>query len=313
MIRAALGVLEVNMNEEKIEYEIESDSADAKAEVEIIDDTPVEDRGRKPMEEPPKEFTDDEIATYNEAVQKRIKHFTKGYHEERRAKEAALREREEAVRVAQAIIEENKRLKSTVSQNQEALLEQAKKATQVELEKAKEEYKKAYDMGDSDALVAAQENLTAAKIKAERVANFKLPSLQEDEPKLKTEVEAPKPVFDEKATTWRSKNQWFGQDELMTAYALALHNRITKQERVDPSSEEYYQKIDAEMRQRFPEQFESSDAPPQKKATVVAPATRSTAPKKIVLTQTQVNIAKRLGLTPEAYAVEVAKLNRRNV
>lgn len=298
------------MSEEKIEFEVEAEAA---PEIEVVDDTPEADRNRKPMEEPPKEFSDDEIASYNETVQKRIKHFTKGYHQERRAKEAAMREREEAARLLQVMLEENKRLKSTVSQNQEALLEQAKKATQVELEKAKEEYKKAYDMGDSDALVAAQESLTAAKIKAERVANFKLPSLQEDEPKLKTEVEAPKPVFDEKATTWRSKNQWFGQDELMTAYALALHNRITKQERVDPSSEEYYQKIDAEMRQRFPEQFESSDAPPQKKATVVAPATRSTAPKKIVLTQTQVNIAKRLGLTPEAYAVEVAKLNRRNV
>lgn len=298
------------MSEEKIEFEVEGESQEP--EVEIVDDTPEADRNRKPMEEPPKEFTDDEIATYNEAVQKRIKHFTKGYHEERRAKEAALREREEAVRVAQAIIEENKRLKSTVSQNQEALLDQARKATQVELEKAKEEYKKAYDMGDSDALVAAQENLTAAKIKADKVANFKLPPLQEDEPKLKPESEPPRQQYDHKAESWREKNQWFGKDELMTAYALALHNRLTKSERLDPTSDEYYQRIDSEIRSRFPESFEPSDAPPQKK-TVVAPATRSTAAKKIVLTQTQVNIAKRLGLTPEAYAKEVAKLNQRNV
>lgn len=298
------------MSEDKIEFEVEGESQEP--EVEIIDDTPEADRNRKPMEEPPKEFSDDEISTYNEAVQKRIKHFTKGYHEERRAKESALREREEAVRVAQAIIEENKRLKSTVSQNQEALLDQAKKATQVELERAKEEYKKAYDMGDSDALVAAQESLTAAKIKADKVANFRLPSLQEDEPKLKPENEQPRQQYDQKAESWRDKNQWFGKDELMTAYALALHNRLTKSERLDPTSNEYYQRIDSEIRSRFPESFESSDAPPQKK-TVVAPATRSTAAKKIVLTQTQVNIAKRLGLTPEAYAKEVAKLNQRNV
>lgn len=300
------------MSEDKVEFEVEG-LAESEPEIEVVDDTPEADRNRKPMDEPPKEFTDDEIATYNETVQKRIKHFTKGYHEERRAKEAALREREEAVRVAQAILEENKKLKSTVSQNQEALLEQAKRATQAELDKAKEEYKKAYDMGDSDALVAAQENLTSAKIKADKVANFKLPALQEEEAKLKIDSEPPKARFDEKAENWRGKNTWFGNDELMTAYALALHSRLTKNERVDPSSDEYYQRIDAEMRQRFPEQFEPSDATPQKKANVVAPATRSTAAKKIVLTQTQVSIAKRLGLSPEAYAKEVAKLNQRNM
>ncbi len=300
------------MSEDKVEFEVEAE-AGTEPEIEIVDDTPAADRNRKPMEEPPKDFTDDEISSYNETVQKRIKHFTKGYHEERRAKESALREREEAVRVAQAIIEENKRLKSTVTQNQEALLEQAKKATLVELERAKEEYKKAYDMGDSDAMVTAQENLTSAKIKADKVANFKLPALQEDEPRLKTQSEAPKPRYDDKAENWRNRNTWFGQDELMTAYALALHNKVTNAEGISPSSEEYYQRIDAEMRQRFPEQFDSSDAPSQKKTNVVAPATRSTAAKKIVLTQSQVNIARRLGLTPEAYAKEVAKLKQRNV
>lgn len=306
------------MSAEKFEFSVESEAKDeevqaSESEVEVVDDTPPQDRNRKPMEEPPKEFSDDEISSYNEAVQKRIKHFTKGYHEERRAKEAALREREEALRVAQAIIEENKRLKSTVTENQAALLEQAKRATQVELEQAKAEYKKAYDMGDADALVAAQESLTSAKIKADRVANFKLPTLQEEEPKLKHEVETPKPRYDERANDWRNKNEWFGQDRRMTAYALSIHDELTNVEHIDPTSDEYYQRIDAEMRQRFPERFETSDAPSQKKATVVAPATRSTAAKKIVLTQSQVNVAKRLGLSPEAYAKEVAKLNQRNV
>lgn len=310
MILEVLSVLKENMSEEKVDFEVEGESQEPV--IEVVDDTPEEDRNRKPMEEPPKEFTDDEIATYNEAVQKRIKHFTKGYHEERRAKEAALREREEAVRVAQAIIEENKRLKSTVNQNQEALLEQAKRATQVELEKAKEEYKKAYDMGDSDALVTAQENLTAAKIKADKVASFKLPALQEDAPKLKTESEPVSAPPDYRAAAWAERNKWFGPDELMTAYALALNNRLLKTERIDPNSDEFYQRIDSEMRSRFPEQFEPSDAPPQKKP-VVAPATRSTAAKKIVLTQSQVNVARRLGLSPEDYAKEVAKLNQRNV
>ena len=297
------------INDEKVEFEVESDPV----EVEVLDDTPPEDRNRKPMDEPPKEFSDDEIASYNEGVQKRIKHFTKGYHEERRAKEAALREREEAARLLQSALEENKRLKSTVSQNQEALLEQAKRATQAELDKAKEEYKKAYDMGDSDALVAAQENLTAAKIKADRVANFKLPPLQEEEQKLQPENKPQEQVYDPRAENWRARNNWFGQDEAMTAYALGLHSKLVKSERIDPTSDEYYQRIDAEMRQRFPENFDTSDAPPQKKTPVVAPATRSTAPKKIVLTQTQVNLAKRLGVPLEQMAREVAKLNKGNV
>jgi hypothetical protein len=308
MIRVASNVREETMSEDNVEFEIEEDS-----EVDVVDDTPVSDRNRPPMKEEPAEVTDDELKSYTESVQKRIKHFSRGYHEERRAKEAALREREEAVRVAQSILEENKRLKSTVNQNQEALLEQAKKATAFELEKAKEEYKKAYDMGDSDALVAAQENLTSAKIRADKVNSFKLPALQDQENKVETVVQAPKPQPDQRAEKWRDSNDWFGQDRRMTAYALSVHDELTNVERLDPTSDEYYQRIDAEMRQRFPERFEASDATPQKKTNVVAPATRSTAAKKIVLTQSQVNIAKRLGLSPEAYAKEVAKLNQRNV
>lgn len=296
------------MNNEKVEYEVEGED---QPEVEIVDDTPEEDRNRKPMEEPPREFTEDEISSYNEAVQKRIKHFTKGYHEERRAKEAALREREEAMRLAQSIIEENKRLKSTVTQNQEALLEQAKKATQIELERAKEEYKKAYDLGDSDALVAAQENLTSAKIKADKVATFKLPALQEEKPELKPQQDVPRYQPDYKAENWRKKNDWFGQDDMMTAYALAFNNKLLNVERIDPTSDEYYQRIDAEMRQRFPDKFEQSDAPTQKATTVVAPATRSTATRKIVLTKSQVDVARRLGITPQAYAEQLKRLNEK--
>lgn len=293
------------MSEEKVEFEVESDPV----EIEVVDDTPPEDRNRPPMKDEPSEVTEDELQSYNESVRKRIKHFSRGYHEERRAKEAALREREEAARLLQATLEENRKLKSTVSQNQEALLEQAKRATQVELDKAKEEYKKAYDMGDSDALVAAQENLTAAKIKADRVANFKLPPLQEEEPKLKPEQQAP--VYDPKAAEWASKNSWYGTDQRMTTYAWAVHDDMTKAG-IPVGSDEYWNKLDAEIRQRFPEQFEPSDAPPQKKPSVVAPATRSTAPKKIVLTQSQVNVAKRLGVSLQEYAQQLALLNKGN-
>lgn len=299
----------LNDQPQEVDFEVEGQDV----EIEIVDDTPPEDRNRKPMEEPPKEFSEDEIATYNENVQKRIKHFTKGYHEERRAKEAALREREEAFKYAQAILEENKKLKSTVSENQEVLLEQVKKATQIELDKAKEDYKKAYDSGDSDALVAAQESLTAAKIKADRVFNFKLPTLQQENTELKPEYTPTPPKRDVKAETWGERNKWFGRDNRMTAYALAFSKELTDVEGVDPTSDEYYQRIDAEMRQRFPEKLGSSDAIPQKKPNVVAPAARSTASKKVVLTKSQVDIAKKLGVPVTEYVKALQKLEEGGV
>lgn len=294
-------------NEEKVEYEIEGEG---ETEVEVVDDTPAQDRGRKPMEDPPKDFAEDELNKYDEGVRKRIQHFTKGYHEERRAKEAAEREKEEALRIAQAVVEENKKLKGSLNTNQQALLEQAKKVVGNEVEKAKAKYKEAYESGDSDAIVDAQEALIAAKSKMERVNNFKPAPLQEE----KSEVQIPQqvtkqPPVDQKALAWQSENKWFGSDDEMTSFALGLHTKLVKSG-VDPQSDEYYEKLNSRVRQVFPDQFESEkpvDAPPPPKKSNVAPATRSTAPKKIVLTQTQVNIAKRLGVPLDLYARKVAE------
>jgi hypothetical protein len=262
------------------------------------------------MKEPPKDFADDELAKYDEGVRKRIKHFTKGYHEERRAKEAALREKEEAIRAAQTIAEENKKLKGSLSQGQQALLEQAKKVVATEVEAAKKKYKEAYESGDADALVAAQEELTTAKMKAERVNNFKPAPVQEEKPVVQTEQNVVAPQPDTRALEWQRENQWFGSDEEMTGFALALHNKLVKSG-VDPSSDEYYERVNARMRQVFPDVFESekqTNAPTSsRKSNVVAPATRSTAPKKIVLTKSQVEIAKRLGVPLELYARKVAE------
>jgi hypothetical protein len=281
-------------------------------EVEIIDDTPAADRNRKPMTETPVDPTDEELEAYSESAKKRIKHFTKGYHEERRAKESALREREEAIRAAQAIAEENRKLKGSLNQGQQALLEQAKKVVANELEEVKREYKSAYESGDSDALVAAQEKMTTVKMKAERVNNFKPAPLQEDKPVVQTPQAAP---VDKKAEAWQRDNDWFGSDDEMTSFALGLHNKLVKTG-VDPQSDEYYEKVNARVRQVFPEKFDSeetADAPTQRtnKQNVVAPATRSTAPRKVVLTQTQVNIAKRLGVPLELYARQVANEMRK--
>ena len=291
------------------------DEVDSKVEVEetpeleIIDDTPEPDRGRKPADEPPKEFSDDELETYNESVKKRIKHFTKGYHDERRAKEAAYREREEALKLAQSVVEENKKLKGSLNQGQTALLEQAKKVVDNEIQTAKNKYKAAYETGDAEALAEAQSELTAVTIKAERLHNFKPTPLQEEKNEVQTQVTQPAQL-DRKAEAWKDKNPWFGQNRRMTSYALAIHEELTQDERLNPSSEEYYRRIDSEMRTRFPDAFESDtevDASPPPKKSVVAPASRSTASKKIVLTTSQVNIAKRLGVSLEDYARQVAK------
>jgi hypothetical protein len=284
-------------------------------EIEIVDDTPEHDRNRKPMVEPPKEFNDDELTKYDEGVQKRIKHFTKGYHEERRGKEAAQRERDEAFNFAQSLLTENERLKGSVNQNQTALLEQAKKVVSNEVDQAKQKYKEAYESGDSDKLVEAQEELTSAKIKADKVNNFKPTPLQARQNPVQNEVQPAKQApVDEKLLAWQDNNQWFGSNKRMTAYALGVHEDLVG-EGIPAGSAEYYRRIDSDIRSRFSEQFgadESVDAKPQRtKSNIVAPATRSTAPRKIVLTQTQVILAKRLGLTNEQYAREVAKEMRK--
>ena len=283
-------------------------------EIEVIDDTPEKDRNRTKMAEPPKEFADEELNKYDESVQKRIKHFTKGYHEERRAKEAVQREKDEAIRFAQTVVEENKRLKGSVNQGQTALIEQAKKVVASELAEAKQKYKDAYEAGDSSALVDAQENLTSVKMKAERVNNFK-PPVQEVETDVQTlQQKFKEPQVDGKLAAWQEKNPWFGPNKRMSAYALGLHEDLTE-EGITTGSDEYYRRIDADMRERFSEQFgaeENVDAKPQRtKSNVVAPATRSTAPRKIVLTQTQVNLAKRLGVPLELYARKVAEEMRK--
>lgn len=299
--------VEGRASEKEVTVDVPQDKK-PEVEIEIVDDTPPKDRGRKPSD-PPDDPTDEELEGYSEKVRKRMSHLTKGYHDERRAKETAFREKEEAIRYAQQILEENKNLKGTVGKNQEVLLEQAKRATAGEVEQAKAKYKLAYESGDSDAVVAAQDDLTAAKIKADRINNFRLPTVQTPEVAVQQQQTAPAPQVDEKAVNWQQNNSWFGSDDEMTSFALGLHQKLVKQG-LDPRSDEYYEKINSRMRQVFPDEFDADDEveveKPRQKSNVVAPATRSTAPKKIVLTPSSVALAKRLGVPLEEYAKQVA-------
>lgn len=298
------------------EPEVEAKSEPDELDIEVVDDTPKADRNRKPSE-PPTDVTDEELEGYSEKVRNRIKHFSKGYHDERRAKEAAQRERQELEALAQRLVEENKTLKGDVGTTREALLDQAKRVVDSELNGAKIAYKDAYESGDADRLLEAQEHLTTAKLKADKLDNFKLPSLQEEETEVQEPQPTPQRVRDPKAEAWVEENSsWFHVDDEMTAYAMGLHQKLVKSG-VDPRTDEYYETIDSRMRKVFPEEFDDVVEQPEpqesrkQSANVVAPATRSTAPNKVKLTKTQVALANRLGVPLEEYARQVA-LEMRN-
>ena len=287
----------------------------SESEIEIEDDTPEEDRGRKPMKESVDDVTDEELSSYDEKVQARIKKFTRGYHDERRAKEEALRERQAAEAYAKQIYEENKRLQQQLSQGSEVYIEQAKKVAEKDLEEAKRSYKQAFEDGDTDGVVAAQEQITRAVGRLDRTTQLR--PLQVQEKELQTRQASP-PV-DQRAEQWRSDNEWFGKNRSMTAFALGLHSELVEDKGVDPTSGKYYQVIDRTMREKFPEHFGSDEEPayeeePPRRATkpstVVAPASRSTPPNRIRLKASEAAIARRLGVPLEEYAKQVAQLKR---
>jgi hypothetical protein len=309
--------------------ETRNQSKRADPEVEVVDDTPEEDRdpvtGR--MREPlPKELVDeienDELEDYSEQVKIRLTQMKKVWHDERRAKEAALREQQEAVSLAQRIVEENKRLKSQLTTGEKNFIDTAKNAVELEIEMAKRAYKEAYDSGDADQIMAAQEKFNAASFKLQQLNTYR-PPLQTPEVEVHNipeKVQVPTP--DSKTLAWQERNPWWGTDSEMTALALGFHQKLEREHGAQfVGTDDYWRRIDNTMRRRFPEYFGTSEEETQttngggkpvmrtdsKPATVVAPASRSTSSKRVVLKQSQLNLAKKLGLTPEQYAREYAK------
>lgn len=294
--------------------DIEITVKDDDIEVEVVDDTPERDRGRKPLDKEVADPTDEEIESYSSNVQKRIKDLTHARHDERRVKEATMREKLELERLTQQLIEENKKLRQNVNTGTEQFAAQAKTLAETELDKARREYKAAQESFDSDAILAAQEALLEAKIKMRDAEKFKPTPLQEDDFDVQTSHREPQRVQpDEKTLRWQAKNQWFGSSgfEEVTSYALGLHQKLVNSG-ADPRSDEYFEQIDARVKSKFPEVFGEEDKPqaesPRKPASVVAPATRSSGAKKVQLTTTQLALAKKFGLTPQQYALQVAKL-----
>ena len=297
--------------QEEIKVEVE-----VAPEIEVIDDTPAADRNREPLpQELVAELEKDDLAEYSDKVKKRLGQMKKVWHDERRAKEVSTREKDEAIRVAHTYIEENKQLKQRLGTGERLFVDEITRTANTELVSAKERMKQAYEAGDASLIADAQEAMTDAKLKIQEYQRYK-PALQSENIGVESnqQVQAPQ-VSDAKAETWRSKNTWFGVDEEMTALALGLHEKLVRNG-VDPRSDDYYRRVDETMRKRFSENFEdepqTTGQPARKAANVVAPATRSTAPNKVRLTQTQMGLAKKFGLTPEAYAREVIKLENTN-
>lgn len=291
--------------------------------IEIEDDRPEADRNAVPLDkETVKELEEDDLKDYSKKVKQRIDQMKKVWHDERREKEAALREQQEAIRVAQRLMEENKKLKEAYSSGEKTYIETVQNASELEMAAAKRNYRDAVDSGDTDRIVEAQSELNNAAIKADKVKNFRPTTLQaeQNEVQIPQQAQQQEQKMDPLTSKWLDKNTWYGPDEEMTALALASHAKLERQfGKQFVGSEDYFKHIDETMRKRFPENFSEEvqtqvggDKPNQradaKPAPVVAPATRSTASKRIVLKASQVALAKKLGLTPEQYAREMQKL-----
>lgn len=306
---------EVENDEQNIQQPESENKAQAKSDVniEIEDDTPEEDRNRTPL---PKELVEklelDELDQYSDEVKTKLKQLKKVWHDERREKEKAFREQQAAVQLAQRLVNENKNLKSTLSRGEQTLVMTYKQAAELEMEMAKRAYREAYDSGDSEKLLEAQQTLNNASYKLQQVNNYQPRPVEVDNPVNIPQNSPQVPRPDEKTLSWQRNNPWWGSDSEMTASALGLHQKLEKEFGASfVGTDEYWKRIDVTMRRRFPEYFGSEAQKPAgreaRPANVVAPASRSTSPKKIVLKQSQLALAKRLGLTPEQYAREYAK------
>lgn len=298
-------------------------AADTGIEIEVIDDRPVEDqKNATPLpEEIVKEIDEDDLEKYNQEAKQRLLQMKKLINDERRAKEQALREQQEAIRVAQSLVEETKKLKGRLTEGEKVYVSNAKEGAERALDLARRELKDALDMADNERTIEAQEKLADAKFKLQQIESYQPQydekALQEQENTVKIAEQSQQPQrLDPKTQAWLDKNSWYGVDDDMSFLAMGIHRRLER-DGIPTGSDQYWSSIDTEMRKRFPEKFAGETASETKDSvkkapTVVAPATRSTSPKKIRLTQTQLALAKKFKLSPEQYALELTKLESQN-
>ena len=297
-------------------------------EVEVVDDTPEEDRRPAKAEDTSPDVDDEtvdkEISDYSKRAGERIAKIKYEYHEERRAKEAATRESAEAVQRLQTLMAENQRLQAMVDQGGEVLNKQAHNNALWAKQNAQEAFKKAYEEGNAEEMTKAQELLSKATLAEQQSTNMAATLQQQIAQNLpQPEIQAAQPDPDMQA--WAQKNPWFmGSEPVhkeMTSYAMYVDQSLQAQG-IDPASksQEYYNEVDNAMRKQFPTFFGATsttevevsqeEAPKRQPSTVVASATRDSGNKKptqIRLTQTQVKLARQLGISPEQYANQLLK------
>jgi|TARA_R110000744_G_scaffold376772_1_gene491249 hypothetical protein len=314
-------------NTAEAEYEAPSPlpepEEDSEIEIEVLDDTPEEDvRAARPAADrvdPDSEEFEQEIQDYSDNAQKRIKAVKFEFHEERRAKESALRQSDEAIKYAEQVARDNAALKQSLQDSNSVLVEQYGARTDAELEKARSDFKEAYEGGETDALLEAQE--TIARLQAERVGTMRHQPVAPVH-NVATPTAPPQQTGapDVRSTQWLRENNWFQQrgSEDMTGYAIGLHQKLVASGLNPSIHEEYYTKIDQGMRAIFPDRFSSADlgsaggrspvvTHTKKKPPVGGPSRGGVPPRKVQLTATQVSLAKRLGLSNKQYAAQVAK------
>lgn len=293
---------------------IEELGDDDSLEIEIVDDTPEQDKGRprRPEGAAPEVPSDDEVENYSESVKKRISKLKFEFHEERRRAEEAQRMRDEAIAFAQAQKQQLETVQRRLAEGDNALVAQAQARLKAQLEQTQAKMKQAYEAGDSDAFISANSELAGLKAEESRLSSYR-PTQQRAPQQPAPQPPAQRPQVPEpssKAKMWATENEWFGKDEEMTALAFGVHERVIRQG-VAPDSEAYYSAIDSAVRQRFPDKFEApkESTPKRQTGSVVAPGGRSSAPapRKVTLTATQVALAKKLGLKPEQYAAQLIK------
>jgi len=292
----------------EIEVEIEEAPVEQKQEVK----TKEEESKPEATEEAEAENSDTEIDKYSAGVQKRIDQLTKKYRDEEKAREEALQLREEAVKYAQQVKDENEKLRKSLDDNESLIINQAKTRVDAQLAQAQAQYKTAYEAGDPDELLKAQSELTRLQNEDYRISNYKAPKREEPVPEVPKQEAQPEPAKPPKrALDWADKNTWFMEDKRMTGFAYGVHEELVTKG-VEPNSEQYYSEIDAAMKEAFPNKFEvvaeESVSPQPQAGNVVAPPSRtSKKPRKVKLTPTAAALAKRLGLTAEQYAAQLMK------
>jgi hypothetical protein len=299
-------------------------------EVSVVDDRSKEDQRHAPLDKDGNllKKQGQDLEEYGGKVKDRIGKLKREFHDERRAKEAAQAESNEAVSYSRAIQVENQRLLHLVRNSQAALTDQAKSRAASNLALAEDNFKKAHESGDSEEIAEAQKNLTNAQLGQAYAPNVSQKIIDNWQQQVRQQEQAaaqqtpyvpevPKVDPDPKAVEWQENNQWFGEDTEMTSFAYGVHERLVNQEGIDPDSEEYYDLIDQRMGEVFPSRFSRGnneqtiivDTATTRKTSPVAAASRNsgTSPRKVTLTQTQVRLAKRLGLTPQQYAAQLMK------